>query len=205
MPLADALIAFLAAHGRLDGEGVAVLAAVFAISGLIPIPRTALCLASGAIYGAASIFVILPSTTLCSLIGFLLARHLLSAPLYRFAEKRVRLRAVLRAVDDEGWRIVGLMRFASAMPTFMQNYLFGLTRIGVWPYLLATFFFTIPQVCLYVYLGALGRAALLDSGHSGWGLALSGLEAICMLTIVLIVARKVRGALGEGDAEGTVR
>jgi uncharacterized membrane protein YdjX (TVP38/TMEM64 family) len=197
MQLLDWVIAFLAAHGTLDASGMVALAAVFGLTGLVPIPRTALCLASGAIFGAAAILVIMPSTTLCSLAGFLMARHLFSAPLYRFAERRVRWRAVLRAVDEEGWRIVGLMRFASAMPTFMQNYLFGLTRIETLPYVLATFVFTIPQVCLYVYLGALGRAALLDRSSSGWSLALTGLAAVCMLTVVLLVARKVRIALRD--------
>lgn len=201
MGLTDAAVDFLRTHGQLDASGVVALFAVFAVTGLVPIPRTALCLASGAIYGFAAVIVIMPSTTLCSLIAFLLARYLFSEPLYRFAGRRRQFRAVLRAVDEEGWKIVGLMRFWSAMPTFMQNYLFGLTRIGTWPYIVATFVFTIPQVCVYVYLGALGRAALLESGESGWRFGLTTLAAICMLTVVWIVARKVRTALRDSGVE----
>ena len=39
--------------------------------------------------------------------------------------------------------------------------MFGLTRIPLWPYTWATFVFTIPQIILYAYLGAIGKAALL--------------------------------------------
>lgn len=171
------------------------------MTGLVPIPRTALCLASGAIFGLAAVLVILPSTTLGSAIGFLFARYLFTERLHRIVDNKPKIRAVLGAVDSEGWRIVGLMRFAGAMPTFSQNYLFGLTRIGFVPYLLATFAFTIPQVCLYVYLGALGRAALLDEEGSHWGLALGAVAALCLLTVVFVVTRKARAALRKAGAE----
>ena len=201
MALTDAIVAFLRAHGTLDLSGLATLAAVFVVTGLVPIPRTALCLASGAIFGVAAILVILPSTTLGSAIGFLFARYLFAERLHRLVDNKPKIRAILGAVDSEGWRIVGLMRFAGAMPTFSQNYLFGLTRIGFVPYLLATFGFTIPQICLYVYLGALGRAALLDEDGSHWGLVLGTVAAICLLTVLFMVTRKARDALREAGAE----
>jgi uncharacterized membrane protein YdjX (TVP38/TMEM64 family) len=68
-------------------------------------------------------------------------------------------------VDEEGWRVVALLRFASPLPNAVQNYVFGLTRIGFLPFAITTFLFTIPQVMLYVYLGSTGRA-LLDENLS---------------------------------------
>lgn len=198
--MTDAVVAFLRANGTLDMPGLAALALVFVVTGLLPIPRTALCIASGAIFGLAAIPVILPSTTLGSVIGFLAARYLLAARLQRAIVSKPKARAVLDAVASEGWRIVGLMRFASPMPTFSQNYLFGLTRIGFAPYLLATFFFSIPQIGLYVALGAQGRVALLDEGNSPWSRTIALVAVVCLLTVALMVARKVQTALRQVEA-----
>ena len=71
----------------------------------------------------------------------------------------------MNAVNAEGWRIVALCRLASPIPSTIQNAIFGLTRIELWPYLWATFLFTIPQTILYVYLGAIGKAALLGESE----------------------------------------
>ena len=164
--MTDALVHWLQNWGELHLASAAVLALVFLASGLVLIPRTFLCLASGAMFGLGTIPIILPSTTLSAVIGFLLARYLFADRLQRAVDRRPRMRAVMDAIDTEGWRIVALLRFGSPLPSTVQTYLFGLTRIGLWPFTLATLLFTIPQVCLYVWLGAAGRAALLDDGSS---------------------------------------
>ena len=68
------------------------------------------------------------------------------------------MRVIADAVDEEGWRIVALLRFASPTPSSVQNYVFGVTRIGFWPYTLASIVFVIPQTVFYVYLGSVGRS-----------------------------------------------
>ncbi|HXZ81197.1 MAG TPA: VTT domain-containing protein [Terriglobales bacterium] len=193
----DAIIALLRAHGQHDLNGLAVLAAIFVVTGLVPIPRTALCIASGAIFGLVAIPVILPSTTLGGAIGYLLARYLFAARLHRILDARPKSRAIMAAIDSEGWRLVGLMRFAGAMPTFSQNYLFGLTRISFQVFVLASFFFSIPQICLYVYLGSLGRAAMLSETGSPLSLALALPAALCLLAVIIVVSRKARATLRQ--------
>lgn len=191
----EILVDFLRKWGELNLSGVAALATVFVVTGLVPIPRTALCIAAGTVFGIGSIPVILPSTTIGGIVGFLLARYFFAERLQAMVDRRPKLRAVLSAVDSESWRIVGLMRFWGPLPTFTQNYLFGLTRIGLWPYAVATFAFTIPQVSLYVYLGALGRAALLEDSASYLSLAIGCIAALTLVTVIFLVTRKARAAL----------
>jgi uncharacterized membrane protein YdjX (TVP38/TMEM64 family) len=193
----DLLIDFLRRWGELNLVGVTALALVFLLSGLMPIPRTALCLASGTIFGLGAVPVIIPSTTLGGMLGFALARYFFAERLQTLVDGRPKLRAVLAAIDEEGWRVVGLMRFWGPLPTFSQNYFFGLTRIGLWPFAAATFIFTIPQVVLYVYLGALGRAALLDDRGSYLSLGLGSVAALTILAIVLLITRRARAALRQ--------
>jgi uncharacterized membrane protein YdjX (TVP38/TMEM64 family) len=198
--MTDALIHWLQNWGELDPAAAAALVLVFLVSGLIFIPRTFLCLASGAMFGLPTIAIILPSTTLSAMIGFLLARHLLADWLQRAVDRRPRLRAVMDAIDDEGWRIVALLRFGSPLPSTVQTYLFGITRIGLVPFTLATLLFTIPQVCLYVWLGAAGREALLDDSSSGLSRTLMLIAAATLLTAMALVTRKARLALQDAAA-----
>ena len=129
--MTEQLIIILEKWGALDWSGLLVLAPVFFIfAALLPVPRTALCLGSGAIFGLSAIPIIVPSTTLGAVVAFLLARYLFAEPLRRLAYRSIKLRIILRAIDDEGWRVVGLMRFAGPVPNFLQNLMFGLTGSG---------------------------------------------------------------------------
>jgi uncharacterized membrane protein YdjX (TVP38/TMEM64 family) len=204
LAMTDAVVDILKIWRQLDLSGVLVLGAVFVVCALVPIPRTALCLASGAIFGLPAIPVILPSTTLGAVMGFLLARYLFAERLQRLVNGSPKLRAVLDAVDDEGWRVVGLMRFAGPLPNFAQNFMFGLTRIEFWPFTVATFVFTIPQICLYVYLGAIGKEILLDRTLSPLSLGLGCVAALTVLAIILLIARRARVAFTKNASSAGI-
>jgi len=192
----QALVDFLRRWGELNASSSIVLALLFIAGGLVPVPRTFMSLAAGVVFGMAAVPVIMPSTTLGSLIAFLLARYLFAARLWGWVERKPKALAIMNAVNAEGWRIVGLCRLASPIPSTIQNAIFGLTRIELWPYLWATFLFTIPQTLLYVYLGAVGKAALLgESGGVNLGIMIAG--GLTFLGVVLLITRRVRESMRE--------
>jgi uncharacterized membrane protein YdjX (TVP38/TMEM64 family) len=192
----QALVDFLRHWGEMSPTAGAVLALVFVAGGLVPVPRTFLTLAAGVVYGMASIPVIMPATTIGCLIAFLAARYLFAERLWRAVETRPRLTAIMNAVNAEGWRIVALCRLASPIPSTIQNALFGLTRIGLWPYTWATFVFTVPQIILYAYLGAIGKAALIgESGGVNLGVMAAG--GLTFLVVILLITRRVRASMRE--------
>jgi uncharacterized membrane protein YdjX (TVP38/TMEM64 family) len=125
-------------------------------------------------------------------LAFLLARHLFSARLQTYFDARPHLRRIAVAVDEEGWRVVALLRFASPLPNAVQNYMFGLTRIGFLPFAITTFLFAIPQVVLYVYLGSTGRAILLDEDLSTLNRVLLGVGLISLVCAAVLVVRRIR-------------
>ena len=196
----DTVVQWLHRWDHLDSASAAALVVIFVMAGLVLIPRTFLCIAAGAIFGPATIPIILPSTTLGGVLAFLLSRYIFADPLQRALDKRPRLRAVADALDSEGWRVVALLRFGSPVPNAVQNYLFGLTRIGLLPFTVATFAFTIPQVALYVYIGAAGRAAMLDDTSSTLSRILMGIGALTLATVTLLIAIKSRAALRRHSA-----
>lgn len=191
----DAAVQWLHNWDHLNAGSAAALAVIFFGAAFVLIPRTFLCLAVGAIFGPPAIAIILPSTTLGGVLAFLLSRYVLADRLQREVDKRPQLRAVADAFDSEGWRVVALLRFGAPIPNAVQNYLFGITRIGLWAFTAATFVFTIPQVVLYVYIGAAGREAILDDTSSILSRVLLGIGVLTLATVALLIARKSRAAL----------
>lgn len=196
--MTDTIVDILRKWGEFDLSSISVLVIIFVVGAVVvPVPRTALCIASGAVFGLPAIPIILPSTTLGAIIAFLLARYLFAQRLQRTVYRRPKLRAVLEAVDDLGWRVVALLRFAGPVPDILQNFILGLTRIKLWPFVAATFIFTIPQICLYVYLGALGKEILLERTLSPLSLGLACIAALTMCAIAILIARRARASLRE--------
>jgi uncharacterized membrane protein YdjX (TVP38/TMEM64 family) len=125
----------------------------------------------------------------------LLSRYLLRARISKLVDRHPTWKLFLNAVDAEGWRLLGLLRLASPVPGSASNYAFGLTGIGVFPYLAATFFGSAPQVFAFVYLGAASRSAL-DAGSVSTAKLLFTLAG-CGLTLVAVhvTARRVKSLL----------
>ena len=188
----DAMMQWLSEGRDLGVNSSIVLSLIFFAASFVLIPRTFLCLGAGASFGLAAVFVILPSTMLGGILAFLLARYLFSERLHVYVDARPRLRRFATAVDEEGWRVVALLRFASPLPNAVQNYVFGLTRIGFLPFAITTFVFSIPQVVLYVYLGSAGRAVLLDESLSPLNRVVLGIGLVSILVAALLVFRRVR-------------
>ncbi|QDM22987.1 TVP38/TMEM64 family protein [Tardiphaga sp. vice154] len=204
----EAIVRWLESFGQLDAAAAAVLAAVFVVAAFVPMPRTFLVLGSGAAFGLQALWVIVPSTTLGCILAFLLARGVLRGWVDAQTGKKPLWGVLAQAIDDEGWRIAALMRFWGPAPNCVQNYLFGLTRIGLVPYALITLIFTLPQILLYTWIGASGRAILLDDGELPLSLWMMAIAATVVLTIVFLVSRRfrkiltVRGA-GRAASAGT--
>jgi uncharacterized membrane protein YdjX (TVP38/TMEM64 family) len=201
--LTQTLVDFLRQWGELNASSAAVLAFTFIAIGLTPIPRTFFTLAAGVVFGMASVPIIIPATTIGCVIGFLLARYLLAGWLWRVIADKPKLTAIMNAVDAEGWHIVALCRLASPIPSTVQSAMFGLTHIGLWPYTWSTFVFTIPQLILYVYLGAIGKAALLGESE-GISLGMMAAGGLTFLGVILLITRRVRANMREIDRSRTV-
>jgi uncharacterized membrane protein YdjX (TVP38/TMEM64 family) len=138
--------------------GLYVFATVFMIPGAL------LTLGAGALFGVVkgSVLVSVSSTVGAAaafLVGRYLARDMVSR---RFAGNAV-FQAVDKAVGREGWKIVGLTRLSPIFPFILLNYAFGLTRISLRDYVLASWVGMIPATVMYVYLGSLA-GGLADLG-----------------------------------------
>ncbi len=175
--------------------GLVSLGVICFVGALVFMPRIPACVVGGLLFGIAAFPVTLVGSTGGALTAFLLSRYLLRNGVARLVDRRPTWKLFLDAVDAEGWRLVGLLRLASPVPGSASNYVFGLTGIGVLPYLAATFLGSAPQVFAFVYLGAASRSAL-ESGSVSTAKLLFMLAG-CALTLVavLVTARRVKSLL----------
>jgi uncharacterized membrane protein YdjX (TVP38/TMEM64 family) len=194
LDLTQTLVEFLRRWGELNAASGAVLALVFVVTAMLPIPRTFVTLAAGVVFGMTCVPIVMVSTTVGCVIAFLLSRYLFSAWVWRLIAGKPKIVAIMNAVAAEGWHICALCRLASPIPSSVQSATFGITRIGLWPYTWSTFVFTIPQILLYTYLGAVGKAALIGESQ-GLNLGIMVAGGLTFAGVVLLITRRVRASM----------
>lgn len=189
----------------LDGLGplgIVVFVAVYVLAALMFVPGSVLTAASGALFGLVwGTAAVSAASTIAAAIAFLIARHLARDAVERKAATNPRFRAVDRAIGQGGWRIIALLRLSPAIPFSLGNYLFGLTPVRFWPYVVASWLAMLPGTFLYVYLGYVGRKGLRAAGGSSAGspgqlaLLIAGLVATGV--VIVYVTRLARRALRD--------
>jgi uncharacterized membrane protein YdjX (TVP38/TMEM64 family) len=182
-----------------------MVAIAFAVAAFVFVPRTFLTLGVGGLYGLPVIPFIVIGATVGSILAFLIARYLAAGYVQGWLDRHPSMRIVADAVDEEGWRIVALLRFASPTPSSVQNYLFGVTRIGFWPYALASLVFTVPQTVFYVYLGSVGRSVLFGDISSPLGAIATLVAAGCLAATAFLIWHNARASLRQAELRQPVR
>lgn len=190
--MTDQLLALLAVGNEWSAVSWPVLVLAFAVTQVVLIPRFAMSLAAGALFGVTAIPLVAAGTTLGAVAAFLLARYVVARRAQRWVEGRSRLKQLLKAVDAEGWRLVAVSRCGVPIPASFVNYGFGLTNIRLWSFTWATFAFCIPQAALFVHLGAAGRSVLLAEPLSTENLLLMGFGVVASAAAVYLVTSRLR-------------
>jgi uncharacterized membrane protein YdjX (TVP38/TMEM64 family) len=193
--MVEALLNLARDWSALGGLGLAFLAGTFALGALIFVPRTALCLVAGFVFGFSAFPVALVASTVGATVALMISRFLFRPAFLEAIAARPRLHGIAQAIDAEGWRIIALMRLASPFPGTGLNYLVGVTRIGVWPFTWATVLGSVIPVSSFIYLGAISQE-ILDSesiSHAQIAFVVLGIANLAIVT--WLVARRVKQAI----------
>jgi uncharacterized membrane protein YdjX (TVP38/TMEM64 family) len=184
--------------------GVALFSATYVIAPVLLVPASLLTLGAGFLYGPLrGTLLVSPLSVAAASIAFLLGRTLAR----RAVEKRVagdpRFAAIDRAIGDNGFRIVLLLRLSPVIPFGLLNYALGLTRVGFGTYVLASFVGMLPGTFLYVYLGSAATSAARLSQHTGGpaGRAAFWVGIFATVVAVGVLTRIARRALGRALQE----
>ena len=108
--------------------------------------------------------------------------------------------AIDKAVSEQGWKIVGLLRLSPLIPFNLSNYFYGVTGIGFWPYVLASAVGMLPGTLLYAYLGGAGKAGLSGGGDSSLKYIFLGIGLVATVVVTILVSRAAKKALKKSGA-----
>ena len=203
LPVAQWVKAFADWIRHLGLAGAFIFIAVYALAAVLFLPGAIFTIAAGLVYGiVAGTAVALTGATLGAGLAFLAARYLVRERIEEFAQKNRKFGAIDKAIGDEGWKIVGLLRLSPLIPFNVSNYFYGLTSIGFWPYLIASCVGMLPGVLLYAYLGAIGQAGL-EGGKKGYSplqWTFLGIGLLATIAVTVFVGRVATKALQKTGA-----
>lgn len=190
LPVTGWLRAVLAWVHGLGAWAPFVFAALYVGACVLCVPGSLLTLGAGFLFGVVpgALLVSFASVTGATL-AFLLGRYAARDWVSRRISENDRLRSLDEAVAREGWKFVLLTRLSPAFPFNLLNYAFGLTRVSLRAFVLASWLGMAPGTLLYVYLGSLA-ADLASLGTGGrvrspaeWAFYALGLVATVAVTV----------------------
>lgn len=182
---------FIASYGF---WGPLVYLGVWTVAPALLLPGLPITLTGGVLFGPVwgvvyTAFGAPAGATLAFLVARYLARDWVAAKI-----RHTRLAHLDDRVARHGWKIVAFTRLIPVFPFFLLNYAFGLTRISLTAYVLATFFGMIPGTIAYVYFSS----HLLDliRGKISRGLVI-GVILVVIVTLIPMLYRRLKGKKGE--------
>lgn len=198
LSLGDWIKALSAWAEKLGPFGVVIFALIYAAATVLFLPGSLLTIAAGLVFGVGlGLVAAWTGALLGSALAFLIARYVARGKVEAWAKDNEKFAAIDQAIGEQGWKIVALLRLSPLIPFNVSNYLYGVTRVGFWPYLLASAGGMLPGTLLYVYLGAAGKAGLGGGAktHSPLEYWFFGLGLVATIVVTVIVTRIAKKAL----------
>lgn len=204
LPLQEILRGALQRVANLGAWGPVLFVVLYVLATVFFLPGSILTLGAGAVFGVVwgSVYVSIGST-LGATAAFLVGRHLTRDAVERRLSAFPRFAAIDQAVAEQGWRIVGLARLSPVFPFALLNYAFGITRVRLGEYVLASWIGMMPGTVLYVYVGSLAQSATGTRVRTAWEWSFyaAGLAATVLVTV--LITRMARRALDRSLKVGS--
>src|SRR5229473_1044601 len=194
----DLLKAALEWIGKLGPWGPVIFVGLYVVATVLFVPGSVLTLGAGAVFGVVlgSVCVSI-SATLGATAAFLVGRYLARDAIARKIEKNEKFTTIDRAVANEGWKIVFLTRLSPVFPFTLLNYAFGLTRVKLGQYVLASWIGMIPGTVMYVYLGSLVNVGAGHRQRTTGEWVLYGVGLLATIVVTIFVTRLAKKALAK--------
>lgn len=178
----------------IGGFGVAaplVFIAIYVVATVAFVPGTPLSLLAGLAFGPVfgTLWAVIGATigaTLAFLVGRYAARGLVEG----WTSSNERLKRLDEGVERQGWRMLLITRLVPLFPFNLQNYAYGLTKIGLATYVLLTAVCIIPGAAVYTFAGGSLASAGQDPTRT---FVYLGIAAVLIVAISLIPGWIQRG------------
>ncbi|KAL8482383.1 hypothetical protein ACS0TY_027896 [Phlomoides rotata] len=150
--------------------GYAIFVAVYAGLEILAIPAIPLTMSAGLLFGPLTGTIIVSiSGTLAASTAFLIARYFARERILKLVDGNKKFLAIDKAIGENGFKVVTLLRLSPLLPFSLGNYLYGLTSVKFVPYVLGSWLGMLPGSWAYVSAGAFGRAIIQEETEIGLG------------------------------------
>lgn len=148
--------------------GYALFVLVYAGLEILAIPAIPLTMSAGLLFGTVTGTIIVSiSGTVAASVAFLIARYFARDRILKLVEGNKKFLAIDKAIGENGFRVVTLLRLSPLLPFSLGNYLYGLTSVKFVPYVLGSWLGMLPGTWAYVSAGAFGRAIIQEESEVG--------------------------------------
>jgi len=125
------------------------------------------------------------------------------------AGKSKRLKAIDKAVGEDGFKVILLLRLSPLFPFALSNYVYGASSVTFQSYFYATVLGFLPGTLGYVYTGEVGKR-IVDNGVGAGGIMEQGMGVYAIgfvgilgfVKVVGDIATKVVKDIDGMDGEG---
>lgn len=160
--------------------GYALFVAVYAGLEVLAIPAIPLTMSAGLLFGSFTGTILVSiSGTVAATVAFLIARYFARDRILKLVEENKKFLAIDKAIGENGFKVVTLLRLSPLLPFSLGNYLYGLTSVKFVPYVLGSWLGMLPGTWAYVSAGAFGRAIIQEES----GVTLPGSNGQQLLTL----------------------
>lgn len=199
LPIEDWIYHFTTWIESLGAWAFVAFGLLYVLGTLLLAPGSVMSIAAGVAFGLWGVPLVLLFATVGAAAAFLIARYVARDTVEQALEGHPNFKAVGRAIDEEGWKVVGLLRLSPPVPFAITNYFFGVTNVGFLPFVLTTLLGIVPATLVYVNLGAMGHAAGTGQGNDALRWTLLGVGLVATIVAAVLVTRKAREKLRVGD------
>ncbi|MGV3708202.1 MAG: TVP38/TMEM64 family protein [Gemmatimonas sp.] len=178
---------------------------VYVLGVICMMPVFLLTIASGAIFGVvkASIFV-MTGSLVGAFFAFLIARYLIRDTVARYIAKNAKLKAIDRAVGEDGRRLVFFLRLSPVVPFVLSNYALGVTQVKLLDFMLGTVGLA-PIAISYAAMGQAAGATNAETGKSALSWPVLAVGILATVLLAYIITRIAQKAIAEAEAEADAR
>src|SRR5437762_11050206 len=178
--------------GQMGAVGIFIFIGVYAVATVLLAPGAILTIGAGFSFSLTKGFLAVSAgSTLGAALAFLVSRFIARDKVEAIAKRNDKFRNIDSAIGKQGAKLIFLLRLSPVIPFNLSNYLYGLTGVRFWPYVLASWIGMMPGTFLYVYIGTASQAAIsaaaggeaVQHGWQYWTLISIGLAATIVVTV----------------------
>ena len=181
--------------------GYLYFGAAYTVAEILAIPAIPLTASAGYLFGVRDgTAVVLVSASIAAAVSFVIGRTFLRSYVEKALEDYPDFKKIDKAIGEEGFKLMLLLRVSPIFPFALSNYLYGVTSIRFWPYFWGTMIGFFPGTVAYVYTGDIGKSLTLGSASAEPWYVYAGILAL-LSGFIKVVSDVATGIIEKSQEE----